>query len=668
MTTESLEEYKLKKVLALFAKRGDEETKKLVKQIDEVAATSSREKAEKGKPEKAPEKDAAGAKASAAAPTTATARPVKQEPPAGVKRARQPDGQASQPNKRVAAAPIGLSKLSTAASKGVAPAQAEKRLPAPANTKQLAAGAAKTATSYAGLKSASKRPGSALTERKVGPATQAADKKAPAAAPAAKPASTFSFRDYMADLSKPKEPEKPKEKAVDRAPESEEQRRKRERKEARRGLRVQFKAGSALEEVRVFEHDLEEESGHDASMVRDVGDLRSEGQMFKQHIEQMDMDVDEDEDVEHAPQKNERLVDFKTPRAVDFEHINKNHRLTSYDRFGGFKRPVSKESDVQDQHESNTLLAVYLNQAEIPPNPREPADPYTGDDVVETKEFGKPPQDVLTRATRLSWLQSSAAAPAAWQTPAYAAAAAPATTPAPSSSNDLQKILASLAAHVPGPAQPAPLFPTPTPAAQQPAHPAVVPKGFESLFATFEKFKEPGSSAQAAQQPVQQPASTTQTASSDLGALLASLKSQAQPTQTPAQSQQPAGAPSFANMPQSTATGAAGSVDLNAIMASLAQAGQQTASSQANPGFGMAPAMQRQGSGGHEHPDRKKMLAAGHGDGQGTAAQGDAKQQGMFAQRKKPFVKGEKPKFVLPCKFWKDGKCKRGAECTYLHE
>ena len=50
--------------------------------------------------------------------------------------------------------------------------------------------------------------------------------------------------------------------------------------------------------MRTFEHDPEEELGHDDSMVRDVGDSRGEGQMLKMH---KDLDLmDEDEDYEPA--------------------------------------------------------------------------------------------------------------------------------------------------------------------------------------------------------------------------------------------------------------------------------------------------------------------------------------------------------------------------------
>ena len=47
-------------------------------------------------------------------------------------------------------------------------------------------------------------------------------------------------------------------------------------------------------EIRTFVHDPEEEMGHDDNMIRDVGDIGSEGRMLKMHKELDTMDEDED--------------------------------------------------------------------------------------------------------------------------------------------------------------------------------------------------------------------------------------------------------------------------------------------------------------------------------------------------------------------------------------
>ena len=50
---------------------------------------------------------------------------------------------------------------------------------------------------------------------------------------------------------------------------------------------------------------------------------------------------------------------------------------------------VSPEREVQQDREKGTLMAIYPSIFDIPPSPREPADPYTGDFVPE-QNFGTP--------------------------------------------------------------------------------------------------------------------------------------------------------------------------------------------------------------------------------------------------------------------------------------
>ena len=98
----------------------------------------------------------------------------------------------------------------------------------------------------------------------------------------------------MANLTKPKEVASTTKLADNRPPETEEEKIKRLRKEERRKLRVSFKPEGSLVEIRTFVHDPEEEVGHDENMIRDVGDIGSEGRMLKMHKELDAMDEDED--------------------------------------------------------------------------------------------------------------------------------------------------------------------------------------------------------------------------------------------------------------------------------------------------------------------------------------------------------------------------------------
>lgn len=97
----------------------------------------------------------------------------------------------------------------------------------------------------------------------------------------------------MANLNKQKET--PPSKSEEAGPPlTAEEKIKRERRAERRKLRVSFKPDDSLVEIRTFEHDPEEDVGHESSLVRDVGDSRGEGQMLKMH-KGLDL-MDEDED------------------------------------------------------------------------------------------------------------------------------------------------------------------------------------------------------------------------------------------------------------------------------------------------------------------------------------------------------------------------------------
>ena len=107
----------------------------------------------------------------------------------------------------------------------------------------------------------------------------------------------------MANLTKPKEITSTIKATENLPPESEEERAKRLRKEERRKLRVTFKPQESLVEIRLFIHDPEEEMGHDDNMIRDVGDIGSEGRMLKKNKEMgfENLEDDEDNEVNFAP-------------------------------------------------------------------------------------------------------------------------------------------------------------------------------------------------------------------------------------------------------------------------------------------------------------------------------------------------------------------------------
>lgn len=105
----------------------------------------------------------------------------------------------------------------------------------------------------------------------------------------------------MANLNKQIVPD-PIKAEENRPPETPEEKAKRLRKEERRKLRVVFKPGNAIAEIRIFArdeeeekgYDREEELGHEDSMMRNAKDRKMEGQAFKMHKERDFMDEDED--------------------------------------------------------------------------------------------------------------------------------------------------------------------------------------------------------------------------------------------------------------------------------------------------------------------------------------------------------------------------------------
>lgn len=227
---------------------------------------------------------------------------------------------------------------------------------------------------------------------------------------AAKP--SLIFAETMANLSKPKEATPSKFEEA-RPPESQEEKRKRLRKEERRKLRVSFKPDHSLVSIREFVHDPEEEMGHEDSMVRDVGDSRGEGQMLKMH---KDLDVmDEDEDGSPAeetlaawvsPSREYPLIlatqsSTKISPVVDFSVVALEELERNYTTRGGKLEIKSREREVQEQRELTTLMVIYTTPSDIPPSPREPSDPYSGDTVIE-QTFGMPSDETKVISSQIS--------------------------------------------------------------------------------------------------------------------------------------------------------------------------------------------------------------------------------------------------------------------------
>lgn len=285
-----LEKTKFDKLLSRLLKKGDEQGKALAQRIFDGATAVKKQKA-------------------------LDASDSKDQPNGNLKREQSNSASAdvtkpvaNNPKKSAEADKKG-SKVSTGGKSVVAAAQPGSE--ADSSKVKVVQSAAKPSSFFAGLQSASKKPGTATkgkegrqrcvetafflmnANRNAESSSTEIVAKAEEAKPLPKPA--FSFAATMATLVKPKEVQPTKLEDA-RKPETPEEKRKRTRKEQRRGLRVSFKSDSELVQIREFVHDPEEEMGHEASQVKDVGDSRGEGQVLRMH---KDLDLmDEDEDYE----------------------------------------------------------------------------------------------------------------------------------------------------------------------------------------------------------------------------------------------------------------------------------------------------------------------------------------------------------------------------------
>jgi hypothetical protein len=320
---------------------------------------------------KAKDQEPKGEKQKAQQPTQDALKPRKPEESAkngsvtsGLKRSLEPDTNAAKPNKKVA------SDITA-----IGPSQ---KVPAPK---------ARTTNLFASFKKQPSKPVPTTTKTITPPAPAPVKKPEPKPEPTSTPQS--SLASILASIEQPREVPKAPE-APPRPPETEEEKTKRERKESRRHLRVKWKDGAALEEVRLFRHEQAEDEGRQDNMLRDAHDDRSEGMMLKQRV--LDTMPDDEDDaggeVELRPYSDLTTIDFST---MDPEAIEKNYITT-----GGRLSVKSTQQQIQEQRESLELMVVYTDPRDIPPSPKEP--PPAGYEKSEVERaFGQPKEPWLVQ-------------------------------------------------------------------------------------------------------------------------------------------------------------------------------------------------------------------------------------------------------------------------------
>ncbi|KAL6709050.1 hypothetical protein ACN47E_002177 [Coniothyrium glycines] len=460
VTSELLEETKVIKALSSMKKHANDKHKAVIQKTIEAAAANSK-KAKVGSPPSADVAEGKGAKKVASDVAT---RPSGDGPL--VKRPRAAEGSLGSIKKD--AIPLVGNKSVTTATLQKRPGERPAAAPAPVKTRVNQV-TNKPSGIFASLTAATKKPavpaaGMPKANVPAKPATAAASKeKKTVATTATKP--SFSFAQTMASLLKPKEQEVVPVKSEKQFPdETPEEKTKRLRKESRRHLRVAFRPDTSLVEIRYFEHEAQEDMGHEENLVRDAGDLGGEGRMFKQHKE-LDVDDDEDDDdVEAKP--------WSEPSQIDFTIVDAGERQRNYFPFGGGEiKPECPEKEANIRRENATLIVFYADAADIPTSPREPLDDDSP--AAPVTYFGTPPEEVLKKCpqppqatsavdfTSLENMIKQFANPQTSQVPATSLPApvqVPYVPPPPAGAPpvDLASILSALGQSTPQAAQPAP--------------------------------------------------------------------------------------------------------------------------------------------------------------------------------------------------------------------
>jgi hypothetical protein len=348
MSDELLKKLKFDSIQKRWNKKGDEETKKNITTIL-ANTTDAKERAAKAKKEtvKAEEEknvldkiELAKARNTESMKTSLSSNPTK--------RPHDGEGTNGKPNKKFASDVAGTPA-----------APSSKSFPAKRPSNILANNLLGIASKPAPKPIVKKREPSPPTESKLGA--------------------------LLASIAKPPEPPKAPE-APPRSPETPEEKKRRERKESRRHLRVKFKEGAELEQIRLFKHDQAEDEGRENDMLRDAHDDRSEGMMLKQRLS-------EDTNLEDDDFGSNELEDRPYPDlvSIDFSGVDKATMFgPTYITRGGDQAFTTPEQKTQERREGLELMVVYTDPRDIPLSPKEPPQTDGAGDVQPEKQIKEP--------------------------------------------------------------------------------------------------------------------------------------------------------------------------------------------------------------------------------------------------------------------------------------
>lgn len=634
MTNGVLERSQIGKVFTRLSKRGDEGVKVLTKRITDNASSATQKKREDASV-------TSNASTNKTPKSSTGVQPKVASPLAGTKRPRETEEVKQSIKKTVADRSLGTTSTTNAPIKSATTKRvASDSKPVAAATTQTTKKVVPAPNLFSSLQPARKLPsaGGGVAQAKI---TGSDATKPRASASSVPPKGGFSFADAMASLTKPKEPEKPTKREENLPVETKEERAKRLRKESRRKLRVTFKPEADLQEIRYFEHDPEEDFGHEDNQLHDAKDHKSEGQMLKlQHqIDPDAMDIDEEDEKEDIA--DNLPEEYVVPSTIDFSGLETGagEELNTYG--SATLQPDSPERKEQEKREANTLLVVYTSRSDIPSTPKEPPDQT--EEASEPQPFGPPPSDLQEKITKYQALEKDRQAQQAQQVPPV---------------SDISAILGKLTQQQP----------------QQPQmQPSTVPppEGLEAILARLAQPQQPQA------QPQPQPPNWQYNPMQAYYPPQQQHHYQQQPTQ-PAWG----GWPTL-QQPQPQPQQQGGTPDIAALLASLQSTGavpippQQAQQSQV-PGMpqmgmpnmsGFSSAPQTADTAPYENEERRAMRDGGAGVGVGAGASVGVGAVAGAAPAPMQFPDGKlAPYRTVTCKYWLEGRCQKGENCTFKHE